>query len=239
MKHGIIIEGDMDWVEGDDYSDVVEVRGCVSAYGAGAGAFTALATVGGYVDARGADAGAFPALTTVGGNVYAYGASAGAFPVLASKSDLNAARAAFRAIGFLFADGILARLLASRSARGMTVHRVVIVGKTEVSYCIETAAGVFSHGGTLKEARDSLIYKIADRDTSKYDGWTLDTVVSLAEAIGAYRAITGACEQGTRLFVETAGKLPKKATVREVIKLTRGQYEAETFAKFFTGKGFK
>ena len=62
--------------------------------------------------------------------------------------------------------------------------------------------GIYSHGVTLKEAKDSLIYKISNRDTSMYENYTLDTVVTFEEAVKMYRVITGACEAGTRNFVE-------------------------------------
>ena len=38
--------------------------------------------------------------------------------------------------------------------------------------------GIYSHGATLKEAKDSLIYKISNRDTSMYEYYTFDTVVT-------------------------------------------------------------
>ena len=49
-----------------------------------------------------------------------------------------------------------------------------------------------------------------------------------------YRAITGACEAGTRYFCEN-NKLPKKCTIRKAIELTQGQYGNESFRKFFEG----
>lgn len=45
---------------------------------------------------------------------------------------------------------------------------------------------------TIKEAKDDLIYKISDRDTSMYYNFTLDTIVTHKEAVKMYRKITGA-----------------------------------------------
>ena len=93
--------------------------------------------------------------------------------------------------------------------------------------------GVYSHGRTLKEAKDSLIYKISNRDNSMYEDYTLDTVVTFEEGIKMYRVITGACEAGTRNFVEGLAKKKKKYTVGEIITATEGQYGNETFKEFF------
>jgi hypothetical protein len=54
------------------------------------------------------------------------------------------------------------------------------------------------------------------------------------EAIESYRVITGACEAGVRGFVQSQGGLKKTYTVKEVIKLTKGQYGNEVYAAFFT-----
>nr|QMS48015.1 hypothetical protein WG33_0214 [uncultured bacterium] len=60
--------------------------------------------------------------------------------------------------------------------------------------------------------------------------------MSAADAIASYRAITGACEQGARLFCE--GKdLKKKYTVREVIELTESAYGNQAYRDFFAKAG--
>ena len=97
--------------------------------------------------------------------------------------------------------------------------------------------GVYAHGATLKEAKESLIYKITDRDKSDYEDYTLDTKVTHEEAIKMYRVITGACEAGTRHFVENVrAKKKEKYTVKEIIKLTKGQYGNETLKEFMENK---
>lgn len=53
------------------------------------------------------------------------------------------------------------------------------------------------------------------------------------EAIQMYRVITGACEAGTKHFVSGLAKTKAKYKIAELIKLTKGQYGAQTFAKFF------
>ncbi len=217
------------------------VGGSLDCYGADTkAAFPRLSTVGGWLDCRGADTrAAFPRLSTVGGGLYCCGADTrAAFPRLTKKECGDAvARArvgrAFRRKGFLFADDILSEIVSTRDLRGgAKVHRIRVVGKTKVTYCIESD-GTYSHGDTIKEARESLLYKVSQRDKSAYAGWKLDRKITGKEAIASYRVITGACEAGVRAFVQGQGGLRARYTVQEVINLTRGQYGHEVYAAFF------
>jgi hypothetical protein len=133
----------------------------------------------------------------------------------------------FAAAGFSFADGILARIVSSRGP----VARVIICGKTEVSYLV-TDGEAHSHGKTLTEARDGLLFKIGKRDPAEFKAWALDKVMSKRDAIRAYRVITGACEGGVRAWMEQHN-VPEKLTVEEAIGLTKGAYGAEAFKAFF------
>jgi hypothetical protein len=195
--------------------------------------FPKLTTVGGSLDANGADTKtSFPKLTTVGGSLDARGADTSEIKANARAAPEICRRNIFEAnlkIGYYFADGILARLI-NRKGR---VARVIICGKKDRSYVVDDGNGNYSHGATLKEARDGLIYKLSSRDTSIFEKWTRKTTVSLADAIKAYQAITGACESGTRHFCEQSGQLPNKLTIEDAIKRTQGQYGSDSFAKFF------
>ena len=112
------------------------------------------------------------------------------------------------------------------------VIKGVFLDSLKPCYVVEKD-GIYSHGATLKEAKDSLIYKISNRDTSMYEDYTLDTVVTFEEAIKMYRVITGACEAGTRNFVERLTKKKKKYTIQEIVTATKGQYGNKTFREFF------
>ena len=105
----------------------------------------------------------------------------------------------------------------------------------KITYVIEKD-GVYSHGDTIKDAKESFIYKISNRDTSAYENYTKDTIVSFEEAIKMYRAITGACEAGTRYFVESLDKVKKEYSIAEIIEITQGQYGSEEFKNFFEEK---
>ena len=65
--------------------------------------------------------------------------------------------------GYLYADNILAKIIKKKK----NVYKIKICGQTNVSYCIQDG-DIYSHGDTIKEAKDGLLYKISNRDTSKY-----------------------------------------------------------------------
>ena len=223
MKYKKIIKNDVIFNLKDDYTEVEEIAGCL--------------------DCEGADTkAAFPKLTTVGGYLYYRGADTkAAFPKLKKTNSGNAVARrrvdySFKRKGFLFADGILTKITGTKEAAGgAKIHKVVVVGKIKTSYCIESD-GVFSHGDTIKEARESLLYKVGERDKSAYEKWSLETKITKKQAIESYRVITGACEAGVRHFVESHGKLKNKYTVKEIIDITKGQYGNVEYQNFFTGQ---
>ena len=77
------------------------------------------------------------------------------------------------------------------------IIKVINYNETEESYIIEVD-GIFSHGKTVKEAKESIIYKMKTRDLSEYKDLTLESVISKEEAIIMYRSITGACAYAKR-----------------------------------------
>ena len=123
-------------------------------------------------------------------------------------------------------DGIFCEVLEHKR----NVYKVKIRG--EISYVVSNGE-FYSHGDTIKEAKESLIYKLSNRDCSEYKKWTLDTPITKEQAIKSYRAITGACEFGTRHFVESLDKKLRKLTPRKVIELTKGQYGSCKYKEFF------
>ena len=135
---------------------------------------------------------------------------------------------------FVDYDGIEAAELSSKK----DIHKVVTFddfASGKITYVIEKD-GVYSHGSTIKEARESFIYKISNRDTSQYKNLSLNSIVSKEDAIKMYRIITGACEFGTRHFVENLKEVKKEYSIAELIDLTCGQYGSEVFKEFFKGQ---
>ena len=103
---------------------------------------------------------------------------------------------------------------------------------TLVSCYVVEKDGLYSHGKTLKDAKENLKYKISNRDTTEFEKYTLNDELDQITLIKMYRTITGACVAGTRNFCETH-KLPKKCTIRKAIELTEGQYGNNRFREFF------
>lgn len=66
-----------------------------------------------------------------------------------------------------------------------------------------------------------------------YKELTLESVVSIEYAIKMYRAITGACANGTKYFVERQKALKEEYSIGELIELTDGQYGSDNFRSFF------
>ena len=130
----------------------------------------------------------------------------------------------------IIADGILSEIVSKRR----NVYKVINHGYTKASYLIEVD-GIYSHGETLKEAKESLLYKISNRDKSQYNDYTLNTRLTKEVAIKMYRVITGACESGTRNFVKSLDTIPEKLTVAELIKITKGKFGNDTLEKFIKG----
>ena len=128
---------------------------------------------------------------------------------------------------YIKADNILSEIVSRRN----NVYHVRIFGSTKTTVLI-TDGENWSHGETLKEAKDDLIYKITDREKSDYESYDLQSVLNFEEAVKCYRTITGACSQGTKNFVKTIN-IKKQYTIYEIIKLTIGQYGNRSFSDFF------
>ncbi len=139
------------------------------------------------------------------------------------------------AVPFITKDGktiIADRICQELVSKKGNIYKVRSYGQNKITYLV-VARDKCAHGDTIKEARDSLVYKIGDRDTSKFKGMNKETVLKFADAIEAYRSITGACEAGTRGFIESLGKAKKAYTVGEIMNLTAGKFGNETFRGFF------
>jgi len=215
------------------FPKLVIIGGYLRCYNTKSASFPKLKAITGYLDCPGAKSAEFPNLKAIGG--LGEGADIEvSFPKLEDGAKEAKAEVikAFKEQGFLFADEILARIKSTRAIPAGTLYTIEIIGKTKKSYCIESD-GIYSHGDTIKEAKDSFLYKIGDRDKSEYEDWRLDTKVTKKKAIESYRVITGACEGGVREFIKTQNSKKRKYTVGEIIKITKGQFGNEEYSSFF------
>ena len=130
---------------------------------------------------------------------------------------------------YIQVDGIFSEVVSRRG----NILKVKFIGEKKVTYLITDGQGCWAHGENLKEAREDLVYKISDRNASKYTGLTLDSRLSFKKAIESYRVITGACAAGTRMFVENLPLIKKSYKISEIVELTRGAYGNREFESFF------
>jgi len=131
---------------------------------------------------------------------------------------------------YIKVDGIFTEVVNKRG----NVYKVKKLNQTKEFYLITDGNGKFSHGDTLKEAKEDLIYKISSNlDKSKYKNLTLQSKLTFEEGIEAYRVITGACSFGVKDFVTTNKVKKTSYTVEEIIKLTSNSYGGSTFKEFF------
>ena len=130
---------------------------------------------------------------------------------------------------YLFADGILTHVRKRRGMAGYTLYVGKIKGKNVISNGVH-----YAHCNNIREGIADLLFKTAkDRGADQYKKMTLDTELTVEEAVTMYRVITGACRQGSENFVNSIKNRKEKYTIRECIEMTKGQYNAERFAEFF------
>ena len=200
---------------------------------------------GGSLYLRGTGITSLPEGLTVGGSLYLRGTGITSLPEVKKeipfvssqkirdvKKCTNLLSWHWNGNDYIKIDGMFA-VLESKRKNIFISHKI---GKSKRIYIVTDGEGHYAHGESIKEAREDLIYKINDRDTSEYKHLTLDDTLSFEEAIAAYRTITGSCAAGTRSYIEN--RLPKphkeRYTVREIIELTKGEYGSESFENFFS-----
>lgn len=132
---------------------------------------------------------------------------------------------------YLYADGILTHIRAVKKIPGYTLYIGKIPGHNVVFDGV-----YYAHCKTLREGVADIHFKRAsERGAGQFKNLSLDDSLSFDEAVSAYRIITGACRQGTQRFVDSLQEKKERYTIREIIALTEGQYNAERFAAFFAG----
>ena len=129
---------------------------------------------------------------------------------------------------YIIVDSILSKVLKRKG----NVLKVINHSDTKESYIVEQN-GYYSHGRTLDEARESLVYKLSTRDLSEFKSLTLESVLSRDEAIRMYMSVTGACAFGTKQFIESRD-IKEEYSIKEIINLTISQYGNEKLKEFFS-----
>lgn len=116
------------------------------------------------------------------------------------------------------------------------VYKVHELGKeVKPFYFMTDGDNHWVHGETIREAKAQLIYKLSDKDASRYKKLSLNDTLSYEEAIVAYRIITNSLDIWVRDFVKNSLPFSRKNkyTIKEIINFAKDGYRGETFAKFF------
>lgn len=131
---------------------------------------------------------------------------------------------------YIKVDGIFSKVVSHKK----NVYKVCYIDMEGEGYIVTNGNGKWSHGSTLEQAKRDLTYKISNRNISRYELLTLDSELIFEEAIECYRVITGTCSGGIYTFIEGHPDVKKdKYTIREIIKITEGQYNSSEFNLFF------
>ena len=183
-------------------------------------------TVGGGLDLSGTQIASLPDNLTVGGGLYLSGTQIDESERRKVKTIRNGDYVAGK---YLFVDNILTQIKGKKTVGQYTVYVGKIKGQNVVSDGVN-----YAHCDKLRDGIADLLFKAAsDRGADQYKNLSLDTELTVAEAVTMYRVITGACRAGSEAFVNSQRELKEKYTIRECIELTKGQYNAEKFAEFF------
>ena len=109
----------------------------------------------------------------------------------------------------------------------------VYIGKIKDQLLV-TDGKLWAHCSNLKDGIADILFKEAkDRGADQYKGIDIDKPLTVEELKTVYRVITGACRAGTEAFINQISDLKEKYTVADAIEMTKGQYNASAFARFF------
>ena len=192
-------------------------------------------TVGGYLDLSSLTSIPEGFNPTVGGSLYL--SSLTSIPEGFNKSDFEFKQIPFMKWGkgngeYILADNRFSEVVSKKG----NIWKLKDVGKNNEYYLVTDSKGKYAHGNTIKEAKEDLIYKISNRDKSIYKDTNIDKKIPFDKCIEMYRVITGACSTGVRNFIENKGIKNQNFTIKEIAKLTIGNYGHSDFVNFFNLK---
>jgi hypothetical protein len=130
---------------------------------------------------------------------------------------------------YIKVDGIFTEVVKKKG----NVYHVKKLNNDKVFYLI-TDGERWSHGDTLKEAKEDLVYKVTNKTKDDYKNLNKSSVLSFEEAVVCYRVITGACSFGVKDFVKNKlDKVEKEYSIEIIIEKTVGCYGNENFKEYF------
>ena len=133
---------------------------------------------------------------------------------------------------YILIDGIFSEVIHKKG----NVYKVKKYATEKTFYIVTDGIGNYSHGDSVKEAKEDLIFKISNRSKDDYKELTIESKLSFDEAVKCYRVITGACQFGVKDFLSRKNISRRKMTIGKMIELTQGEYGNQQFSKFFNQK---
>ena len=130
--------------------------------------------------------------------------------------------------GLILCDGILLEKISCRQQDDITIYKTKRLVRNEIIYVCKLGEDT-SHGATVKKAMSDLRFKMASRDIKQYKNMDINTEKSLDEWVIIYRAITGSCKEGIRLFLERQENLKERYKLSEVLSIVEGEYRSTVF----------
>ncbi len=192
-------------------------------------------TVGGYLDLSSLTSIPEGFNPTVGG--YLYLRSLTSIPEGFNKDDFQRKEIPFMKWGkgngdYIFCDDRFSEVITKKG----NVWKLKDIHKNNEYYLITDNKGKYAHGDSIKEAKADLIFKISNRDKSKYENIDIDEKIPFANCIEMYRVITGACATGTKNFIEQKGIKQTKYSPKSIALLTKWAYGNSDFCNFLNIK---
>ena len=184
-------------------------------------------TVGGSLDLEGTQISELPDNLTVGGFLDLRGTQISEY--VANNVNRDIKLISWKGGKYVLIDSMFTEVVKNKG----NVYHVKNIGSKNIFYVVTDGNGKYSHGSTIEEARNDLIYKISNRSKEEFKSLNLNSVLSLSEMIECYRVITGACSFGTKRFVESLSKVKENYSISEIIDLTNGKFGNNEFSSFF------
>ena len=179
---------------------------------------------------------------TVGGDLYLEGLASipkGFNPTVGGDLDLEGLTSNYTKLEgpilwengkYIKVDGIFTEVLNQKG----NVYKVKKLNNFKEFFLITDGNNKWSHGDTLKEAKEDLLYKISNISKDEFKSLTLESILPFEKAIECYRVVTGACSFGTKDFVTSNNIEIKDYSIKQMIELTKGKYGNENFTQFFS-----
>jgi hypothetical protein len=135
---------------------------------------------------------------------------------------------------YIKSDNVLSEVISKKG--NIWTLKDIDKDKNNIYYLVTDGNGNYAHGNSIKQAKEDLIFKISNRDSTQYRNIDLDKKYNFDECITMYRCITGSCSAGVNDFIESNNIKKQSYSVNEIITLTKNNYGNKTLNSFFKVK---